>query len=193
MLVIGAVRPNAESLRVQTNRLELCLRALLEIPGEQSEHDVGLALEGVQQLGDAGQGVGVALWCAQLFVEAFDVAFQQQFHPCVDAFVAVAGQTHELAHDLRIGLAIEMVIRGPRGPEHLAERAMDRAPSRSIGQQERTIDVEENELHVASEAGTRVNSTPLTMMPAPSTCQLVGLSPSDSHATKRAISGWRFP
>ena len=60
----------------------------------------------------------------------------------------MAFDAHQLAHDLRIRLAAEVVIVRAGAAEHLAQRAMDGAFAGAVGQQNGAVDVEENELHV---------------------------------------------
>ena len=64
--------------------------------------------------------------------------------------ILMAFDAHQLAHDLRIGLAVEVVIVRAGAAEHLAQRAMDGALAGAVGEQDGAVDVEENELHVAS-------------------------------------------
>ena len=97
--------------------------------------------------------------------------------------VGVALEAHQLAHDLRIGLAVEAVIGGPRRAEHVGERALHRSLPCTVREQDRTVDVEQSEFHV------RVRRRPPMMQAAPRPCQTVGVSPSIAHATITAING----
>src|SRR5581483_11818308 len=95
----------------------------------------------------------------------------------VDVLVVMTGEPHQLAHDLRIGLPVEAVILRARGAEHFDQRAVNRAAARAVGEQDRAVDVKQNELHV------RVSTRPPRMPAAPTPCQMVGTSPSSAHAT----------
>jgi hypothetical protein len=52
---------------------------------------------------------------------------------------------HQLAHDLRVGLAVEAVPLGAGAAEQLRERTVDRAPAGAVGGENGTVDVEESE------------------------------------------------
>src|SRR5688572_25879928 len=188
-LVIGAERADAEARGSDTDGLQLRLGSLLEIARQQAENYVRSRLERIEQLGHAGKRVGTMLRIAQLLVQTLQVSRQQPLHVRVDALVTMTGHSHQLAHDLRVRLAVKVIVGGARTSEDLAQRPVNGAPPGSVGQEERSVDVEQNELHVSAEACTRVSSTPVTIVAAPSPCHAVGLSPSVSQATIRAISG----
>ena len=78
------------------------------------------------------------------------------------------------------------MILGTGRAVHLDQRAMDRALSGARGQENGSVDVEEDELHI------RVNTSPLMMHAAPMACHTLGVSLSSSHATRIAITGCRF-
>ena len=62
--------------------------------------------------------------------------------------VGVPFDAHQLSHDLRIGLAVEAMVFGSGAAEHVDQRAMHGALPRAVGQQDGSVDVEQNELHV---------------------------------------------
>ena len=100
--------------------------------------------------------------------------------------ILISLDSHDLSNDLCIRFAIEAMILWTGRTIDLDERAMDRALSGAGRQQNRSVDVEENELHI------RVNMSPLMMQAAPMPCHNVGFSPSKSHATRIAITGCKF-
>src|SRR5207237_8908419 len=65
--------------------------------------------------------------------------------------VRVSGERQEIPHDLRIGLPVEPVgLDGPRRTGFVEECALNGAAAGAVGPQERAIDVEQDELHVAN-------------------------------------------
>src|SRR5205085_2504226 len=84
------------------------------------------------------------------------------------------------------GLAVETVILGAALAKDFRERTIDGAAPRAIREQQRTVDVEQHELHV------RVSNRPEVIDAAPTPCHTVGNSPSSSHATATAKSGCRL-
>jgi len=137
----------------------------------------------------------------QLFAEAGHITSEQLLHALVDVRVFVADAAHQLADDLWIGLPIEAMIGRSRVAEDLDQRAMDGAAPRAVAQEERTIDVEENEPGGARRACRRakvgrghdlVRRSPVMIDAAPATSQPVIPSPRTSQATARANTGCRF-
>ena len=119
-------------------------------------------------------------------MEQLDVSVEHQRHARVDVIVGVAGQPHQLANYLRIGLTVEAMVGGSTVAEHLDERAMDCTLPRTVGEKDRSVDVEENESHV------RVSRSPVMMLAVPIHCHTVGVSCSITHATITAMIGWTF-
>src|SRR5215207_120416 len=119
-------------------------------------------------------------------MQVLDVAIEEQRHARVDVLVAVAGHSHQLAHDLRVGLSVEPMVVGSTAAVHLDQRAVDGALAGAIGQQNGSVDVEENELHI------RVSKSPPMMQAAPIPCHDVGVSPNIIQATSTAITGCRL-
>ena len=123
---------------------------------------------------------------AQLLGEQRDVALEERRDPFGDRLRSEAGERHEIAHDLRVGLSVVAVLRRAGGADRLGERRGHRPAAGAVAPEERAVDVEEDEPHV------RVSTTPAMIVPAPSACQGVGTSPSAAHAAPSAITGWRF-
>src|SRR6266480_7093999 len=60
----------------------------------------------------------------------------------------VAREREQVAHDLRIGLAVEAVaLDRARGARLVEQRALNRPPARAVGPEQGAVDVEEDELH----------------------------------------------
>ena len=66
----------------------------------------------------------------------------------------VAREREQVAHDLRIGLAVEAVaLDRPRGARLVEQRALNRPPARAVGPEQGAVDVEEDELHAGKIGG----------------------------------------
>ena len=68
-----------------------------------------------------------------------------------------AGVTHQLAHDLRIGLAVEAMLARTGRAEVLLERLEDGAPSRAVGPQDGPVDVEQHDATGAAGSGAMLS------------------------------------
>ena len=100
--------------------------------------------------------------------------------------VDVSLEAHQLANDLRIRLAAEQIVVRPCMSENLDECAMEGTLARSLRQEDRPVDIEQDEFHV------RVSRSPLMTNAAPPACHRVGVSPSMTHATITAMIGCRL-
>src|SRR5262249_23718271 len=103
-----------------------------------------------------------------------------------DMRIRMAFHSHQLANDLRIGLAAKRMVVRTGAAEDFGERAMDRPLPGAVGEQDGSVDVEENELH------DRVSKSPVMIEMAPTICHPFGTSPSNGHAIRSATTGWRF-
>jgi len=105
-------------------------------------------LEPCEQFFDAGQDLGRLSGTVELNPQMLDVAEADGGDQRVVACVRMAREREELPHDLGVGLPIEAVGRDRSGRTRLvAQRAMNGASSGAIGPEERTVDVEQDELH----------------------------------------------
>ena len=119
---------------------------MLDISGEQSDERAArrfIGLERTEQLRDAGIHLRRLGWLLELGGEQLDVAAADRRHAIVRARVRMARQLQQLAHDLRIGLAIEAVpVDRPRRPHFIEQGAVNRPSSRPCGPEEGSVDVE---------------------------------------------------
>src|SRR2546425_10557630 len=95
------------------------------------------------------------------YTTLFRSAAADRLNACFVLRVAVTRERQQLAHDLRVGLAVEAVGRDrPRRARLSQQRAMDRSPARAVGPQQSAVNVEEDELHAGKIA------TPLCLYPS---------------------------
>jgi hypothetical protein len=120
------------------------------LPGEQAEHDVVARLERVEQLAHAGEDVLAMVDRCELVAQQGEVSVEHQVEPRLDVAVDTPGVAHQLAHDLRIGLAVEAMLARPALAEVLLQRLEDRAPAGAVGPEDGPVDVEQ---HEATETG----------------------------------------
>ena len=146
-LVIRSVRTNNEPAWIDTHRLQLRACSRREVSSEQAKRDVVAIVQCVEKLWNTRHDAKVVTGCAELLAQPFDVQIEQCLHAAIDMIVGVADEAHELAHDLRVSLAVEPVIGGSSAAEDLDERAVDSAPAGTVGEQQRAVDVKEDELH----------------------------------------------
>ena len=73
------------------------------------------------------------------------------------SLVGHAGVAHQLAHDLRIGLAVEAMLARPARAEVLLERLEDRASARAVGPEDGPVDVEQHEATWAGRLGRELS------------------------------------
>jgi len=181
--VVGTVRTDCESIRIDAGSIELRSRAGGEIAGEQTKDDVRALIERVEELGHTRHQTHAFRSRAQLLAQVLDVTVEQPLHSRVYMFISVSLELHQLTNDLRVGLPIEAMVIGAGRPIHLDQGAMNGSFARAGSEENGSVDIEEDQLHI------RVNKSPLMMLAAPMHCQTVGVSPSISHATSTAITG----
>jgi len=110
--------------------------------------EIRLRLEGREQLGDPDHEPRGLRRLPELGREQLDVAAAHRLNALLVRRLRVAGQSQQLAHDLRIGLPVEAVgLDRTRRPRLEEQRAMDRPPTRAVGPEQRAVDVEQDELH----------------------------------------------
>src|SRR3989442_11280277 len=124
---------------------------MLDVAREQSDDStpVGfMRLERREQLADPRIELRDLCWLAELGGQQVDIAAAHSGDTRLRPRVGVTGQLQQFPHDLRIGLAIESVAIDRAGGAHLVEQgAMDRTPAGTVGPQQGSVDVEEDETH----------------------------------------------
>jgi hypothetical protein len=182
-LVVRPESADGKPARIDSGGIELGPRTRGQIAGQESEQHVVPRVERVEQFGNSRHESRAGDPAPQLVVQVLDVARQHAAHVLVDVLVGVALHAHQLADDLRIGLAVEAMLRGSCAPEYLDQRALHGPTARAVGQQDRSVDVEQDESHV------RVSKRPVMMHAMPIPCHTVGVSFSITHATATAMIG----
>jgi len=121
---------------------------VLHVAGEQADERPAVGFVGLQrreQLFDPGIELGCLRGLRELGSEQIDIAPAHRGDSVVRAELRVSCQFQELAHDLRIGLAIEAVaVDWAGGPHLVQQRLMNGAPSCTVCPQEGSVDVEKD-------------------------------------------------
>ena len=81
----------------------------------------------------------------ELLTQERVVAVEYLVQTRVDVRVAHAPVAQQLAHDLRIGLAVEAMLARPALAEVLFQRLEDRAPAGAVGPEDGPVDIEQHE------------------------------------------------
>ena len=147
-------------------------------------------LECIEQLAHAVEHVR-ARSAGELALETAQVALHERIDALVDRFVGVPARSHEVAHDLRIGLSVVVIVRGAGAAEHVRERLGHRAAAGAIAPENGSIDIEQYELHFRRVRHVCVRVTPARIVTAPTPCSGVGCSCIQIHAAISANTGSR--
>ena len=127
---------------------------MLHVPGEQADERAAVGFVGLErrkQIHDAWIQPGGVRGFGELGGEQVHVTAAHCGNTIVGLRLRVPGQREQLAHDLRIGLAIEAIaFDRPRRAHLVKQRAMDGASPCAVGPQEGAVDVEEDEPHDAN-------------------------------------------
>jgi hypothetical protein len=119
-----------------------------DVPRQEPHHGGGLRLDPVEERVDAGHDVRDMIGVGQFYPKPCDVSVE---HGGDVAFVGVrriARRAEQFAHDLRIGLAVEPdAADGFRGREHPLHRAQDGPSPGTPRQEQRPVDIEQNQSH----------------------------------------------
>ena len=187
-VVIGAEGAHLEAIEIDAGRAQLDRGALAQVAGEQAEDDVVPRLECVEQLAHSVEHVR-ARSPGELALEAAQVMLHERIDALVDGLIGVPARSHEIAHDLRIGLSVVVIVLGTRAAEYVRERLRHRAAAGAIAPEDGSIDIEQYELHFRRVRHVCVRVTPARIVTAPTPCSGVGCSCIQIHAAISANTG----
>src|SRR5690606_7938407 len=147
LLAVASVRTEAEHAGIDPRGRQLDRRAMHDVARQQREHGILLLCQLAEQLTHARQHDRLVAGRLQLTHQLAQVRVPEARQLRVDRGIRQTCQAEQLARDLRIRLPAEM-MRGDRSGRtvHLEERTVERAPGRTTRGQDRTVDIEQDEL-----------------------------------------------
>src|SRR5258708_5481629 len=194
--VIRSKSPYAKAMVRDPNCGKLRHCALAHVAGKEAQYDVVAIVERIQQRSDARIRVPFEVHAREFVLKQRHVPRDGVIKALLDDVLGNAYGSRELPHDLRVGLSVEANALCRSRAVRLANGTMHGAQCGTSRPQQRTIDVEQNDLHstatTASRPGRRVSNSPPTMHAPPASCVARGVSDRNAHAAAIANSGCRF-